>query len=694
MDPDRWRQIEQLYQAALERGEHERAAFLHEACAGDESLEHEIESLLTGSGETEDFLEMPALELEARALAQHQIRSGGRQLIDSIPMIGSIISHYELLEKLGEGGMGEVFKAHDKRLDRIVALKFLGIGRIADPEQERRLVKEARTASSFHHPNVAHIYAIDKAVIPRARTPVRSARASPTVTHFIAMEYVPGTTLAQIISAGRLNLRDTLKLAAQIADALAAAHRAGIVHRDLKPGNIMVDETGVVKVLDFGLAKLINLVPNPDSNDQTIQHTTQEGVIQGTVSYMSPEQAEGKPLDARSDIFSFGAVLYEIVAGRQAFRGDTTISTISSILRDEPQPASEFAPNIPHDLETIINRCLRKDPAKRFQTMADVRVALVEVKEELESVRMAANRATRKRRDWRWIAGACIVGALATAAGLRFYIPLRSPQPELRIEPLASYSGFQRDPAFSPDGNQVAFAWTGLSGTVTHIYVKIIGTDTPLQLTSGDMPDAHPAWAPDGKSIAFLRALSPTSSGIYQIAPLGGAERHIADVTAGLYPLLSWSHDGKWLVTTGRQGLNRRSQIFIVSTGRGELRPLSFGDKKDEFYPALSLNSRFLAFSRMLGYGDWGIFVVPLNDDLQPQGAPRRISTPFGLNREPAWMPNSKEIVFASGGTVTTRLWRASASRESPARQLPATGEVAYQPAIAPGGIALPTRTI
>jgi serine/threonine-protein kinase len=209
--------------------------------------------------------------------------------------------------------MGIVFKARDKRLKRLVALKFIAFDSVTDPEYERRLLQEARTASAFRHPNIAHVYDVDQAPL--------TERDQPGTT-FIVMEYVPGKTLSQMISEGPLDLHDILRLALQAADALAAAHRAGIIHRDLKPRNIMVDESGVVKVLDFGLAKFIDFVPEPDGLTRTTQSTTRQGLITGTAAYMSPEQVECKKLDARSDIFSFGAVLYEMVSGRRAFSGD------------------------------------------------------------------------------------------------------------------------------------------------------------------------------------------------------------------------------------------------------------------------------------------------------------------------------------------------------------------------------------
>ncbi|MBI1787564.1 MAG: serine/threonine protein kinase [Acidobacteria bacterium] len=266
-------------------------------------------------------------------------------------MIGQTLRHYRIESKLGEGGMGVVFKAHDTHLDRPVAIKVLQAEAVADPERKRRFVQEAKAASSLNHPNIIHIYDIDTAVSPQG------------ATDFIAMEFVAGTTLDRVAGRKGLALGAALNYAVQIADGLAAAHAAGIVHRDIKPANIMVTEQGHLKLLDFGLAKLTE-VEESDSFATTLTGKpgeilhTEEGTIVGTVAYMSPEQAEGKKVDARSDIFSFGSVLYELVTGVRAFQGETKIATLSAILHREPKPFSEIAPSVPHELERIIMHCL------------------------------------------------------------------------------------------------------------------------------------------------------------------------------------------------------------------------------------------------------------------------------------------------------------------------------------------------
>ena len=265
-------------------------------------------------------------------------------------MTGQMIGHYKILEKLGEGGMGVVYKAQDTHLDRFVAIKLLPAEKVTNPERKRRFVQEAKAASALNHPNIITIYDI----------------ASDHGCEFIAMEFVNGKTLEQWLGKG-LRLGETLKVAVQMADALAVAHAAGIIHRDLKPSNVMVTDSGLVKVLDFGLAKLMDIA---DGNEEATTRTlamdagpsTELGAIVGTVGYMSPEQAEGKKLDGRSDIFAFGSVLYEMVTRRRAFQGETRMSTLSAILKDEPKPVSDASPAVPRELEKIISRCLRKDP--------------------------------------------------------------------------------------------------------------------------------------------------------------------------------------------------------------------------------------------------------------------------------------------------------------------------------------------
>ena len=315
-------------------------------------------------------------------------------------MIGRTISHYEITEKLGEGGMGVVYKARDSHLKRFVALKVLPPEKVTDPERKQRFVQEARAASALNHPNIVTVHDIDQA----------------DGVDFIAMEYVEGRTLEEKTGRKGLKLNEALKYAIQIADALAKAHSAGIVHRDLKPGNVMVTGDGRVKVLDFGLAKLTETAVRPEDETKTAQASTEVGMIVGTASYMSPEQAEGKKVDARSDIFSFGSLLYEMLTGRGAFRRDTPALTLAAILHMDPAP---LPAECPPEVARVITRCLRKDPERRFQHMGDVKVALEEVKEESESgTAVLPVPARRARARWAWATIAAAVFALAASVYL------------------------------------------------------------------------------------------------------------------------------------------------------------------------------------------------------------------------------------------------------------------------------------
>lgn len=289
-------------------------------------------------------------------------------------MVGRRVQQYQFTEKLGAGGMGEIYKAQDTRLGRTVAIKVLPSAKSGDPDRRRRFLQEAQAASGLNHPSIITIHDV----------------ISEGDTEFMVMEYVQGKTLNDLIPKGGLRVPLVIKYALQMADALSTAHAAGIVHRDLKPANVMVTESGLVKILDFGLAKLTDPVADvaDDDSTRTMAHAaplTVEGSILGTVSYMSPEQAQGRKVDTRSDIFSFGVVLYEMATGCRAFEGESSLSTLSSILRDEPKPVMEVAPDVPPALEAVFLRCMRKNPDDRWQTMKEVQVALSALKRESDS---------------------------------------------------------------------------------------------------------------------------------------------------------------------------------------------------------------------------------------------------------------------------------------------------------------------
>ena len=448
-------------------------------------------------------------------------------------MTGRRLLHYEIIDKLGEGGMGVVYKARDTHLDRFVAIKMLPPEKVADLERKHRFTQEAKAASALNHPNIVHIYDIAQA----------------EGVDFIAMEYIAGKPLDQSIPRKGMHLNEALKIAVQIADALERAHSAGIVHRDLKPSNVMVDEHGLAKVLDFGLAKLTDTVPSEDAETQTVPVRTEEGMIVGTAPYMSPEQAQGKPVDARSDIFSFGSVLYEMVTGRRAFQSDTKTATLAAILSQEPAP---LGAEVPRDLERIVARCLRKDPARRFQHMDDVRIALAELKEESDSGRLSAAPAsgTRKRLP-RWLLISAVALSIAVVAGVTWWLA-RSPKPAPApvLTRLTSDSGLTTDPALSPDGKLLAYASDRGGEGNLDIWVRQVAHGEPIRLTRDEADESEPAFSPDGTQIAFRSERE--GGGIYVMPALGGGEPRMV-AREGRRP--RFSPDGNWIAS----GLDRNT---------------------------------------------------------------------------------------------------------------------------------------
>jgi Tol biopolymer transport system component/tRNA A-37 threonylcarbamoyl transferase component Bud32 len=601
-------------------------------------------------------------------------------------MVGRTISHYEIIEKLGEGGMGVIYKARDAHLDRFVAIKLLPPEKVADAERKRRFVLEAKSASALNHPNIITIHDI----------------ASDHGIEFIVMEFVSGKALNQVIARKGLPVAEALKYAVQIADALATAHAAGIIHRDLKPGNVMVcgapERSGLIKVLDFGLAKLTDKAESSDREftgtmDPGDTPASAEGLIVGTVSYMSPEQAEGKKVDSRSDIFSFGALLYEMVTGRRAFDGDSKLSTLSAVLREEPKPASQVVEGLPHELERIIVRCLRKNPDRRFQTMADLKVALQELKEESDSGTLQVAPVLQQRRPglqrvWAW----ALLAVFALAAGALWIMRFTSKTPEAALNPipLTTYPGDQCSPSFSPDGNQVAFSWNGEKQDNFDIYAKMIGTNgPPLRLTTDPAADHDPAWSPDGRFVAFLRALPSAKDALLLIPAIGGQERKITEVSGGGHP--TWSPDGNWLAISDKDPESERFSLYLVSVDNGEKRRLTsppkqfFGDSD----PAFSTDGRSLAFRRSIDGNSPelnDLYVLAFSDGFKPAGEPIQVTSGNKGVQNPAWTADGREIVYASGGLISRGLWRVSAfghtaSRGEPQR-LPSVGNDASQPAI------------
>lgn len=548
--------------------------------------------------------------------------------------------------------MGVVYKARDTRLGRFVAIKILPPEKVSDVDRTGRFVQEAKAASGLNHPNIITIHDI----------------AEEHGSQFMVMEYVTGKTLDHAIRRHGLRLNETLKYAVQVADALAAAHEAGIIHRDLKPSNVMVTEKGQVKVLDFGLAKLTEKAEPEQTATQTLQRAvspmTEEGTVLGTVAYMSPEQAEAKKIDARSDIFSFGSLLYEMVTGRRAFQGDSKLSTLSAVLRDEPKPVSGRGEGIPRDLQKIITRCLRKDPARRFQTMADLKVTLQEVREESESGQLTeVVPAPPDRGRWRGLyAGAALVFALCAAAGWWWmsHAPatgsIRGVGGGLSLRQLTQDTGRTTDPALAPDGKLVAYASDRAGDAGLDIWVQqmTVGAQ-PIRLTRNKADDQEPCFSPDGGQIVFSSGRE--GGGIYVMPALGGEERLLL---RGPYFGPRFSPDGQsvaaWTAVSGQ------SRIVVMPVTGGTPRRIA-ADFYRESNPVWSPDGTKILFAGSRHQGDpsdW--WVAPLDGGpavkIGTGPVMATVSMPSFVNPFPAdWLEN--QILFSAGN-----LWRVPLARD------------------------------
>ncbi len=635
MNQDRWKQIDELFDAALDLPEAERENFLSEKCGGDNELKTKILTLLKATT-TENFMEKSAMSVAARNLADEQTIVIDRQVV------GRTFGAFRIERQIGAGGMGEVYLATDEKLKRKVALKILSAEYTSHDERVKRFELEAHAISALNHPNIVTIHDV----------------GNTDNINYIATEYVEGKTLRELIGE-KPKLAEILTIMMQVCDALAVAHGAGIIHRDIKPENIMVRPDGYVKILDFGLAKL------SETETRTITNFTKtaKGIIIGTPAYMSPTQVTDDNVNHRTDLWSVGVVLYELLTGINPYKKETRQATFQAILLDEPPLAGTINPNVSGELDRILFKALEKDPDVTYQTAADLRTDLKRVKREVDSS-LSWNRGSsaRQRRQndktrRRILISAALLLPLIIGAGI-WYFAFYQNQPEAidwstatNVQ-LTDRAGTEIFPSLAPDGKSFVFAANSERGDYD-LFWQRVGDKKARNITEDSVGnDTQPTFAPDGERVAF-RSERGGAGGIYVMSATGENVRRIADF--GYHP--SWSPSGKEIVvsTWGKDSPDVRnpvrSELWIINVETSAKRLLI---ESDAMQPAWSPDGKFVAywfFPPNVGRRDIGI--VSANG-----GEPLVITKEGTTNWNPVWSPDGKFLYFASDRGGNMNFWR------------------------------------
>jgi Tol biopolymer transport system component len=581
-------------------------------------------------------------------------------------MIGADFGPYRILERLGEGGMGEVFRAEDTRLGRSVAIKFISPD-LADESAIRRFQHEAKMASALNHP---HILTVHEAGEADGR-------------QYLVTEYVDGGTLAEWAKAEKHGWRQIVDLMTGVADGLAAAHAAGILHRDIKPANILVARNGYAKLADFGLAKLDERsAPPTDATRLATQHT-RPGFVVGTIAYMSPEQAAGRPIDARSDIFSFGVMLYELLAGRRPFAAPTDLELIQTIIHSSPPPLPQ---STPFGLRMLVEKALEKEPVERYQSMREMVVDLRRLSrgkaDDSGVVAAAALAEVPRRRLWPWVAAALL--ALGIGAAVTRWLSIRRAVPaqtNVQLQRITDSVGMEEQPAVSPDGKTVAYI--ALANRRRQVWVRLLAGGAPLQLTRDDTDHEHPRWAPDSNSlIYFSNAMKEGDPGtLWEVSALGGTPRLIGS-SRGEGDI---SHDGRRIATFQTQ--DNGVVLAIYDREKQQLERVMRLPALAEFgSPRWSPDDRRIAFVGAIEIAfNRAVYVVNLE-----AGDPKIVSSAQNIQGL-AWLPDGSSLVYASSAGSTMAYppifnLRTVSRDGGPERQL-TFGDVSYvEPDIASAG--------